>query len=74
MTLIRKIWNFYIDGFRSMTIGKTLWMIILIKLCLIFLILKLFFFPNYLGQRCSTQADKAAYVGNELVKPVEKKL
>ena len=26
------IWKFYLDGFRSMTIGRTLWILILIKL------------------------------------------
>lgn len=73
MSLIRKIWNFYIEGFRSMTIGKTLWIIVLVKLCLFFLIMKLLFFPDFLGQRCRTQAEKAAYVGNELVKPAVKR-
>ena len=32
-----------------MTLGKTLWTIILIKLAIIFLVLKLFFFPNYIN-------------------------
>ena len=40
-----RIWRFYIDGFRSMTLGKTLWTIILIKLFVMFFIIKLFFFP-----------------------------
>ena len=26
---IQKIWRFYVDGFRGMTLGKTLWLIIL---------------------------------------------
>ena len=25
------IWNFYLEGFRSMTLGRTLWVIILLK-------------------------------------------
>ena len=25
------IWNFYVEGFRSMTLGRTLWLIILVK-------------------------------------------
>ena len=28
---IKKIFRFYLDGFRSMTVGKTLWAIILVK-------------------------------------------
>jgi hypothetical protein len=37
-----------------MTLGRTLWAIILIKLFIIFAILKVFFFPNYI----STHADE----------------
>ncbi|MDD6209103.1 MAG: DUF4492 domain-containing protein [Bacteroidales bacterium] len=70
MQLIRKIWNFYVEGFRSMTIGKTLWLIIIIKLCVFFLILKLLFFPDFLNQRCETPGQKADYVGKELLKPL----
>lgn len=46
---IRKIIRFYIEGFRSMTVGKTLWAIILVKLFIIFAILKVFFFPDFLA-------------------------
>mgnify|MGYP002708322178 CR=1 FL=1 len=38
----------YADGFRSMTVGRRLWMIIIIKLAIIFLVFKLFFFPDIL--------------------------
>ncbi|WP_303012652.1 DUF4492 domain-containing protein [uncultured Bacteroides sp.] len=61
------IWNFYLEGFRSMTLGRTLWIIILLKLFVMFFILKLFFFPDFLG-RHSTDADKGTYVGNELIR------
>lgn len=44
-----RVWAFYRDGFRSMTIGRTLWALILIKLFIMFAVLKLFFFPNQLG-------------------------
>ena len=60
------IWNFYIEGFRAMTLGRTLWLIILVKLFIMFFILKLFFFPNYLGD-LPTDKDKSEYVGNELI-------
>lgn len=40
-----RVFDLYYDGFRHMTIGKTLWVVILIKLGIIFLVLKLFFFP-----------------------------
>ena len=60
------IWNFYLEGFRSMTLGRTLWLIILVKLFIMFFILKIFFFPDFLGDH-PTDADKGTYVGNELI-------
>lgn len=60
------IWNFYMEGFRSMTLGRTLWVIILLKLFVMFFILKMFFFPDFLGGH-PTDADKGTYVGNELI-------
>ena len=51
---IGKIVRFYLEGFRSMTLGRTLWVIILLKLFIMFAVLKAFFFPAYL------QGDEAA--------------
>ena len=34
-----RVWDLYYDGFRNMTLGKTLWAIILIKLFIMFAIL-----------------------------------
>lgn len=59
------IWHFYLDGFRSMTIGRTLWLLILIKLFIMFFILKLFFFPSFLMGK--TTEEKEEFVGSELV-------
>ena len=47
-----------------MTLGKVLWTVILIKLFVIFFVLKLFFFPNVLDQK--SNGDKASYVAGEL--------
>ncbi len=62
MNLIKKIFYFYIDGFRSMTIGKRLWLIIFIKLFIMFAILKLFFFPNILKTNFSTDEERGNHV------------
>lgn len=56
----------YYDGFRSMRLGRTLWAVILIKLFIMFAILKVFFFPDFLKQHAHD--DKAGYVSSELVK------
>lgn len=60
------IWRFYADGFRSMTLGRTLWFIILVKLFIMFAILRVFFFPNFLSS-VATDGDKEGYVSNELI-------
>ena len=49
MEMLRNVIRFYIDGFREMTLGRTLWAIILIKLFVLFAVLKLFFFPDLLA-------------------------
>ena len=64
----KRIWYFYRDGFREMTVGKTLWELILIKLFILFFILKLFFFPDFLSTKGNTDDEsRARYVGTELV-------
>ena len=62
-----KIWRFYMEGFRSMTLGKTLWAIILIKLFIMFFILRLFFFPNILQQKYDTDEERANQVIENLI-------
>lgn len=66
--LIKNISNFYLEGFKSMTVGKKLWAIILIKLFIMFFVLKLFFFKNFLNSRFSTETEKAKYVLEQLSK------
>lgn len=64
--IVINIWRFYLEGFRSMTLGRTLWLIILIKLFIMFFILRLFFFPNFLNSS-SAKMDKDEYVSRELI-------
>lgn len=56
----------YRDGFKNMTIGRTLWMIIIIKLVVMFLVIKLFFFPNILQQNFDDDATRAEAVRSNL--------
>lgn len=44
-----RVYRFYRDGFRGMTLGRTLWALILLKLFIMFAILKIFFFPDLLS-------------------------
>lgn len=67
MKTIVRIWRFYVDGFKQMTIGKTLWLLILIKLFIIFCILKVFFFPNFLNSVADNDDGKEEYVSSQLI-------
>ena len=64
--ILVQIYQFYLEGFREMKMGKTLWLIILVKLFIMFFILKLFFFPNYLGQ-FDSNSEKEEHVSGELI-------
>ena len=63
-----RVFGFYRDGFRQMTIGKTLWKIIFIKLVIMFAVLKLFFFPNFLSTNFETDEQRADYVLGQLTR------
>ncbi len=63
------IGRFYLDGFRSMRLGRLLWTIILIKLIVFFGVIKPFFMPDYLDERFADEAAKAAYVLDRLTEP-----
>lgn len=65
---MRKILQFYIDGFRAMTLGRTLWAIILIKLFILFFVLKFFFFPNYLKKNFRNDQERSSNVIENLTK------
>jgi len=49
-----------------MTVGKKLWSIILVKLFIIFVLLKLFFFPDFLKSRFENDDQRSNYVLEQL--------
>lgn len=61
-----RVYHLYADGFRSMTLGRTLWAIILIKLIIIFVVLRIFFFPNHLRTHAD-RGEEPNYVTNQLI-------
>ena len=63
-----RIFKFYVDGFRSMTVGKTLWFIIGIKLLIMFAVLKIFFFPDFLKTNFENDSERSDYVIEQLTK------
>lgn len=62
-----RIFRFYVDGFREMTVGRWLWGIILVKLFILFFVFKLFFFPDLLKRDYDTDAERAAAVRTSLL-------
>ena len=65
-----KVFDFYRDGFAKMTVGKSLWKIIFIKLLVMFAVLKLFFFPNFLKQNFETDEQRANHVLEQITRQV----
>lgn len=56
------------DGFTHMTwLGKTLWILVILKLIFMFGIIKPFFSPNYLDSKFNTEDEKATYVSDQLL-------
>lgn len=69
-TLVHRILKFYIDGFKNLSgWGKQVWIIILIKLFIMFAILKLFFFPDFLKTNFENDQQRGDYVLEQLTEP-----
>lgn len=64
--MLYRIYDLYADGFRNMTIGRTLWIVILVKLFIMFAVLKVFFFPDFLKQNAE-EGHEAEYVAGEML-------
>lgn len=62
-----RIFRFYRDGFREMTsLGRALWTVILVKLFIMFAILRLFFFPDVMG-RLGSDRQRSDYMMERLL-------
>ena len=61
-----KAFDLYYDGFKNMRLGKTLWAIIFIKLFIMFAILKVFFFPSFIGQHAD-EGDEPEFVASQML-------
>ncbi len=67
--LFTRVFRFYADGFRNMSSwGRQVWIVILIKLFILYAVLKLFFFPDILQKRFDTDAQRSDYVLEQLTK------
>nr|WP_319572123.1 DUF4492 domain-containing protein [uncultured Draconibacterium sp.] len=58
-----RILQFYISGFKNLNNwGKQVWIIILIKLFIMFAILRIFFFPDFLKTNFKTDEARTEHV------------
>ena len=68
-SLFYRLFSFYREGFRNMPVwGRKVWIIILIKLFIMFAILKLFFFPDFLKKNYHNDKQRSEYVLDRLIK------
>jgi hypothetical protein len=64
---LNHIFRFYYEGFRSMPEwGKKAWIIIIIKIFIMFAILKIFFFPDILKTKFDNDKQRSEYVLDRL--------
>lgn len=68
---IKDFFRMYVDGFKNMSkMSKTLWVIIFIKLFIMFAVIRAFLFPNFLNSVADSKEAKAEYVSNEITEGV----
>ncbi|MCF0207298.1 MAG: DUF4492 domain-containing protein [Bacteroidales bacterium] len=64
MNIFSRIGRFYRDGFKQMTWGKSLWILIFIKVIFLFAIMRVFFFKPAMDGK--SEAEKIEIVGERL--------
>lgn len=62
-----RVFMFYRDGFREMTVGRKLWTIILVKLFVLFAVVKVLFFPDLLKRDYDTDSQRSEAVRTSLL-------
>ena len=73
ISLFNRIFHFYYDGFRNMSgWGRKVWLIIIIKLFIMFAILKIFFFQDFLSKNYHTDKESSEHVINQLTNSPDK--
>ena len=64
----RRVFSFYVDGFRGMTLGRVLWALVIVKL-VVLLVLLWTLFPDVLETRFGDEASRADHVLERLSRP-----
>ncbi|MGQ1785926.1 MULTISPECIES: DUF4492 domain-containing protein [unclassified Saccharicrinis] len=67
---MKKIIDFYLNGFKNLPDwARSMWFIILIKLFIIFVVFKVFFFQNKLKKDFNTDTERADHVIEQITTP-----
>ena len=64
--ILLSIYEFYAEGFRKMTWGRPLWILIALKVIILFAVLRAFFFEPVLSGK--TEEQKIEHVAGELIR------
>jgi hypothetical protein len=67
MNALQTLYRFYLDGFRNMTVGKTLWKVIVIKLIIILLFLNVVVYDKSIHSEYTTPQEKSDYVYKNMI-------
>jgi hypothetical protein len=72
-SFLNRLFLFYYEGFRSMSgWSKKVWIIIIIKLFIMFAVLKLFFFQDFLQSKYDNDKQRSEYVLDQLINSTDK--
>ena len=65
--ILKSVFLFYYEGFRSLSSwGRQVWLIIIIKLFIMFVLLKVFFFPDFLKTNFKDDTERSEYMIEQL--------
>ncbi|OFY48510.1 MAG: DUF4492 domain-containing protein [Bacteroidetes bacterium GWF2_49_14] len=71
LTPFKRIFRFYFDGFSNLSSwGRSIWIIILIKLFILFAIIRVFFMPDILKKDYKTDNERSRHVLENLTTSV----
>ncbi|MCK9162331.1 MAG: DUF4492 domain-containing protein [Arcobacteraceae bacterium] len=68
MNIIKSAYLMYFEGFKNMTIGKTLWKIVFIKLFVILIVLNLIVHNKTFKSEYKTDEQKSEFVSSNLAR------
>ena len=64
--MIGRIFRFYREGFASMRLGKKLWLIVAIKLFILYAVIRLLFFPDVLQEKFKSDTQRSDFILQQL--------